>query len=421
MTQTKNGFIPNSFQTPNLLIDRLLPLLELSEFAVLMFVVRHILGWDDVENRCTNLSLTAIEHGHRGQPGCGLSRPIIQGALQQLEGFGLLERVGKPSSRRGQAWRLVFEEDAVKWDAMRTRRDERQEKNHQRTRQATQISSKKRKAKKELSVRPTYQCSGTSHVPIEEPIGTSDVPPIGTSHVPIRKTREIPLKTDGAPIGDEQPASTVSEIDSAAPNGARRDPSSGRKFPIGATVYYVEEPELGQLDILAGEIVRYTPKKVWVRFGESERCLFEHTLRAEKPALKRNTDRLEDGILYHVLKIGPGHQIGRRTMKYIRDVKSNLLTTYPGLTAETFHAAAQRKHPYVPTEIPKVVKMVGEYLEQRNGKEPLVKLNPPDPHCPRCGGAGLLWPDVPPDDPAYNDPHPCSCCIPKEAERAATR
>lgn len=204
MAPAKNGFIPNSFQTPNLFIDRVMPLLELSEFAVLMFAARHILGWDDVQDRCAHLSLTAFETGHRGQAGCGLSRPVIQKALETLETFGLLERVGKPSSRKGQAWRLALDEEAVQWDQMQTRRDEKQAKNQKRTRSATKASTQKRHAKNEPAVRQTYQDSSTSDVPIENGSGTSDVPISSTLDVPMTGTSDVLIETHRETQGKEK-------------------------------------------------------------------------------------------------------------------------------------------------------------------------------------------------------------------------
>jgi len=172
-------------------------------------------------------------------------------------------------------------------------------------------------------------------------------------------------------------SSSNEEDNGASPDGARRA-SAARAFPIGTTVYYVDEPHLGVHEVLEGQVVRYTPKKVWVRFGDAERCLFEHALRMDKPELKRQTDRLEDGILYHILKIGPDQQVGARTMTFVREVKSNLLATFPNLPVELFHAAAKSKHPYIPSEIPKIVKMVGDYLEQRK-KAPSKSPPPPSP------------------------------------------
>lgn len=204
MAPVKNGFIPNSFQTPNLFIDRVMPLLELSEFAVLMFAARHILGWDDVQDRCAHLSLTAFETGHRGQAGCGLSRPVIQKALETLETFGLLERVGKPSSRKGQAWKLALDEEAVQWDQMQTRRDEKQAKNQKRTRSATKASTQKRHAKNEPAVRQTYQDSSTLDVPIENGSGTSDVPISSTLDVPMTGTSDVLIETHRETQGKEK-------------------------------------------------------------------------------------------------------------------------------------------------------------------------------------------------------------------------
>lgn len=174
MTQ-ENGFVPNSFQTPNIFVDRLMPLLEPSEFIVLMFATRHILGWDDVRDRRANMSLTAFEKGHRGQPGCGLGRPAIQEALKRLEDFGLLRRVGKPSSTKGQLWELALEESAVQWSALKGRRAEKQAANQKRTKTARKTKQSK-STSAASSVCQTDQPSGMSDKPMATDSSMSDKP-----------------------------------------------------------------------------------------------------------------------------------------------------------------------------------------------------------------------------------------------------
>ncbi len=273
MTTSKNGFLPNSFQVPNLYLDRVMPLLELSEFAVLMYAARHILGWDDVQDRCAHLSLTAFERGHRGQSGCGLSRPVIKEALDRLEEFGLLERVGKPSSRKGQAWKLVLDESAVKWDQMQARRDEKEAKNHKRTRPATKASIEKREAEKALAVRPTYQDSSTLDVPIAENSSTLDVPVSGTSHVPIsgtsdvliRNTREIPGKekpTDAShpPGAGETTSETV--VDDAADENATFRYIQGRCVEV---VFSGNDKQFGNAGKIANWALCRSTDPTWQR------------------------------------------------------------------------------------------------------------------------------------------------------------
>ena len=110
------NLIPNSFQVPNVYIDRLMPLLTDSEFRVLMFAVRHILGWQDtIGGRAARLSLSAFEHGYRGSNGVGMGRAAIVKALEGLEHFGVLRRVGEPT-RCGQMWELG---ETIDWEGLK--------------------------------------------------------------------------------------------------------------------------------------------------------------------------------------------------------------------------------------------------------------------------------------------------------------
>jgi len=97
-----NAYIPNSFQTSNVLVDEILPLLTPSEWIVLSFATRQILGWHDrIHERQAPISLSRFE-------ACGLHRETILTALAGLEQFGLLCKVGTPD-HRGQVWKLSYD------------------------------------------------------------------------------------------------------------------------------------------------------------------------------------------------------------------------------------------------------------------------------------------------------------------------
>ena len=98
------SYIPNSFQTPNVLVDEIMPLLTPQEYVVLSFAVRHILGWQDtIENRKNRISISRFVK-------CGLARTTIMTALDQLVQFRLLEPIGEPTAQ-GQMWRLTFDNE----------------------------------------------------------------------------------------------------------------------------------------------------------------------------------------------------------------------------------------------------------------------------------------------------------------------
>lgn len=214
-----DSFIPNSFQTPNLLIDRVMPLLTDTEFRVLMYTVRHILGWQDTVHHQTRLSLSAYQEGHRGQPGCGLGRQAIIHALDSLVRFGLLLKVGEPT-QDGQLWELVVDERQVKWDLLVQRQQARATARQQQTRQATQTRLQKQA---ERAAHEPDDAAGTSDVPpvraTNQPRGTLDVPPAGTSHEPAAGTSDDPIETPDL----ETHLETQPDSGAGAPVDAPRD------------------------------------------------------------------------------------------------------------------------------------------------------------------------------------------------------
>lgn len=112
--------VPNSFQTPNAYVDEAMEFLTGEEYKVLSFAARHILGWQDsVQQRQREISLSRFENGFtlpdgRHFRGTGLSRPTITKALRILEGFGLLDKIGKPTPK-GQMWRIG---ENPNWDSL---------------------------------------------------------------------------------------------------------------------------------------------------------------------------------------------------------------------------------------------------------------------------------------------------------------
>lgn len=158
--------IPNTFQTPNALVDQVMAHLTDSELRVMLYAVRHIYGWQDrAAHNVGEISLTMFEHGFTvthddGETtqygGCGLGRGAIIRALEKLVTFKLLIKAGKPTTR-GQAWKIGTTPD---FEALEARTLEAAKTNRQRTQKAT--------AKR----------TGTSDVPV-----TSDVPEGVTSDV----------------------------------------------------------------------------------------------------------------------------------------------------------------------------------------------------------------------------------------------
>jgi hypothetical protein len=127
-----NYVIPNSYQTPNVMIDVLLPLLTDSEWRVLSFAMRHILGWrEKIEKRKGTISLHMFENGYGPYPGCGLNKGTIIKALQSLDEHKILLKVGM--TKDGASWQLVEDYNQIDIEALEKRLTNKRQKNKKRT------------------------------------------------------------------------------------------------------------------------------------------------------------------------------------------------------------------------------------------------------------------------------------------------
>ena len=141
MNQT---LIPNSFQHPNVYIDRLAFYLTPEEEKVLNKAVREILGWNDrIAERKAPIALSVFvdgkvnrETGERLAYGCGLSLAAVRKALKALNRYHILEKMGEPTLD-GQYYWLQDDVTAIDWAGLETRRAEREQRNTRRTHKAT--------------------------------------------------------------------------------------------------------------------------------------------------------------------------------------------------------------------------------------------------------------------------------------------
>jgi hypothetical protein len=164
-------FIPNSFQTPNVLVDEVMPLLTPQEWVVLSFATRHILGWHDrIHKRRAPISLSRFEQ-------CGLNRQAILPVLASLEQFRLLRKIGSPN-RKGQVWELSFD-SGIDLEGLRTRKHHRAAIAHQRTQAARYVRH-----------------TGMSHIP---GTGMSDTPKRGMSDIPNKDQYKTQDQTQDPP------------------------------------------------------------------------------------------------------------------------------------------------------------------------------------------------------------------------------
>ncbi len=99
-------YIPNTFQTPNAIVDKLMMHLTGNELKILLFTIRHIYGWQDrITSRKAHISITMFEKGYAGYTGVGISRPTIITTLAELSGYKVLVKVGK-ATQKGQIWSI---------------------------------------------------------------------------------------------------------------------------------------------------------------------------------------------------------------------------------------------------------------------------------------------------------------------------
>lgn len=145
----ENGFLPNSFQTPNAIIDKYGPYLTSDEFRVWIYACRHILGWEDkIASRRRRISLSVFINGYGLFPGCGLNRGAVIQALAGLSKYGLLLKIGE-ANQAGQMWEIPSKETKIDLPGLVERKNSEAEKHSQKTVKARSVLTQKR-AEKEI-------------------------------------------------------------------------------------------------------------------------------------------------------------------------------------------------------------------------------------------------------------------------------
>lgn len=147
-----NAIIPNTFQHPNIFIDKLMYFLTPEENVCLTWAVRRILGFQaNIMSRRDNISLSQFtdgivaEDGHWLSRGCGLGVNTIRAALECLEKYKvLIPTSSKPNPVKGQEYWLQDNQNAIDWDALEERKSVKISQYQQRTAKATEKSLKSR-------------------------------------------------------------------------------------------------------------------------------------------------------------------------------------------------------------------------------------------------------------------------------------
>jgi len=100
-------YVPNTFPTPNVLIDAVMPVVSASAFKVLMVITRLTLGWRDNGGDLYQAVEIGIGGAHGLSKLTGLSHQSIISASRELLGFGLiLVKKGPRNSRTANQYAL---------------------------------------------------------------------------------------------------------------------------------------------------------------------------------------------------------------------------------------------------------------------------------------------------------------------------
>lgn len=138
-----NIFLPNTFQKPNMVADRLMYYLTPEEYMVLDKAIREILGWQDhIGERKAPLPLSVFMEGRlrrdgsRMSHGCGLSLGAVRAALQSLHEFGILVRMGDKPTAEGWLYFIQTDFDQIDWRGLQARKLGKRVKNEARAAKA---------------------------------------------------------------------------------------------------------------------------------------------------------------------------------------------------------------------------------------------------------------------------------------------
>lgn len=253
---TADTFMPNAFQTPNAIIDRVMPFLTGEEFMCLMVAVREILGWDtSFASRRKKIAHSVFVKK------TGLSKPKVNDALKTLTGCGILRRIGEARGSASQMWHLP-ENPAIKWEILTARKEQQKEVAAKKISKAATISAKKRSVRS-TGTTDVPQITGTTHVPVTNVSGTTDVPSSGTTDVHIKyHINTIPSSTESLESDREE------GTDKLAAAAAATHAVEGDAISPSAEVFVFWEKNIGPLEPFMAEVVtdwiNEAPDASWV-------------------------------------------------------------------------------------------------------------------------------------------------------------
>ena len=158
--------IPNTFQTPNLYVDRLMPLLTDIELRVLIYMTRRILGFNRREDQISLSQFTdgliSTKNGEQLDHGAGISKEAARTALDSLIKLGIVTQTQPyDSAKRVPAtWSLQLDDSLIDWQALQERRE------------ATKNAGVERAAKRRVREKsPTVQAGSTGGAVLSDSTG----------------------------------------------------------------------------------------------------------------------------------------------------------------------------------------------------------------------------------------------------------
>lgn len=133
-----SAIIPNTFQTPNLYVDKLMPLLTDTELRVILYMTRRIMGFHKERDRISLSQITdgttSSKTGEKLDYGTGLSKQAARVAIDSLADMGIIIET-QPFSREKNLpaeWALQLNENGINWDKLQERKDKTDKANQSR-------------------------------------------------------------------------------------------------------------------------------------------------------------------------------------------------------------------------------------------------------------------------------------------------
>lgn len=175
MTEESSKIIPNSYQTPNYLVDVLMRLLSGNEQKCLDVVCRKTFGWQKRSDRISKSQLMELT---------GLGEKTVDRCMAELVKYRIVLRLSESIQNKGVEWSVQIIDRLIDLKGLQERTAKRFESNRKRT----------TKALVERKV-------GMSNIPPQ--VGTSNIPPGGMSNVPHKSHYQKPESSSST--GEAEP------------------------------------------------------------------------------------------------------------------------------------------------------------------------------------------------------------------------